>query len=364
MHLADLDPGRPNRAAALRSVVAIPHTTNLRIVVVGEANLASARAVRAFHIEAPQAASPTIDGRPAALPHRNKPDSDEATQESWTQIRENAPQPWRVLPISLQPHASRADVVELTLPDAVPAGLVLLRIGKDDNRLFTYGPDERFFLTLGEAEEAAGNFTAATDAYRRAIAANPEAAGAYDRLATVLARVPQTRTEARQAAEKAILLAPGDPERAQYLGTLAAIHEQEGDFQRGIAALERALALAARNRMLERHLARLIQAGERESPEKVLAHFLDAVAHRRHDAAARLSLESDVEHLQRTGALKDFYARAAQGAPFQRIEPAAAMRRGGEAVVRYRVVMQDGKAEERKTTLAFEKQQWKVQLHD
>jgi Flp pilus assembly protein TadD len=68
-----------------------------------------------------------------------------------------------------------------------------------------------FHSNLGYALQQAGQPGRAIAEYREALRLDPQLVSAWINLATVLARDPKTRPEARAALERARSLSPGDP---------------------------------------------------------------------------------------------------------------------------------------------------------
>ncbi|MBX9656021.1 tetratricopeptide repeat protein [bacterium] len=144
-------------------------------------------------------------------------------------------------------------------PDFVEAqdglGTVLVKLGRYDEAVQEYqdalardpGKDRRAELLRGMADAfvAKGSTEAAINALRQAVEANPDSADAANQLAWILATAssPDRRngSEAVQFAERATKneLAP-----SVFFDTLAAAYAEAGEWDKAVAAAERAIAKA------------------------------------------------------------------------------------------------------------------------
>lgn len=133
---------------------------------------------------------------------------------------------------------------------------------------------------LGNVLVESGQPGAAVDAYRAAVAAQPDASGTWNNLSGLLRRLGRL-DEAAKAAERAVAAAPDDP---HGWFTVARVRIEVGDVHAGLQAHARGVALAPRDAVgREEVLRSLTLLGHREEAAALWEEWLqeapdDAVA--------------------------------------------------------------------------------------
>jgi predicted TPR repeat methyltransferase len=125
---------------------------------------------------------------------------------------------------------------------------------------------------LGNVLVESGRPDTAVDAYRAAVAAQPEASGTWSNLSSLLRRLGRL-DEAARSAERAVAAAPGDP---HGWFTLARVRIELGDVQEGLQAHARGVALAPRDAVgREEVLRSLTLLGHREEAAALWSEWLE-----------------------------------------------------------------------------------------
>lgn len=204
--------------------------------------------------------------------------------------------------------------VGLAPTDSLVAGLLELKRG------------ERVYILRGRRAFKAGRYDAAAEAFAKAVAANPESAGARVNLGTALAflgRKDEAMTEYRAALER-------DPASGTAHHNLARLLLERGDAQGAFEHFQAALVADPRDVASMTELAALLRRSGRS--EEALEHYARAIelAPTAEDAQlrragilvdlgrfaeARTALEAAVAQLPQAGRLIHALARLLAGAP-------------------------------------------------
>ncbi len=106
-------------------------------------------------------------------------------------------------------------------------------------------------IALGNVYYQIGKEAEAIRWYRKSIEINPELLQGYQPLAILLAEKPEHGSEALQFAQKAVGLAPKNPESLDALGW---VYIQQGQFKAGIEHVQKAQQLLPRDPLVMYHL--------------------------------------------------------------------------------------------------------------
>jgi tetratricopeptide (TPR) repeat protein len=270
---------------------------------------------------------------------------------------------WKPFNMATAPHEERKNVWEASFPSPMPQGLILLRF--DDGKkgvAFLNGPDAAYFHALGKAYAKAGNFEPAREAFARAVEAEPKSPAHKNELALSLAALRADLGDARGFANDAIAAAENDQDRARYYDTLAAVYAADGDIDKALESIDRAVKLDLRNPDFHIHMAALIEKSQEVPPEQVLQRFYELLSQGEFGDAANLASRFDVERLDDAGQLKETLRYLARGAPFTRVEILSTIKHGKVARFKYALTGQDGGRRVEDIQLQFEDREWTISL--
>lgn len=269
---------------------------------------------------------------------------------------------WKPASTAAVPHEKR-DGVWMLQVDGDAAGLVLVRV--DDPRkgiAYVNGPDAAFSFALGAARFKAGKLEPAREALEVAEEAAPKAAYIKNELARVLAALKTDLSAAKSRANEAIGLAADDAERALYYDTLGEVYFVDGDVEKGIEAVDRAITLDLRNPAFHSHLTALIEKAQDQPPEAVFRRFFELLQANQLGDAADLANPFDVERLDDADQLDPALRAFVAGGPFAKVEIIETLKHGRTTRVKYALVGQDGSRRVADVMLQFDKKRWTVGL--
>ena len=269
---------------------------------------------------------------------------------------------WEAFSVASAPAEGRDNAWLLTLPKPAPRGLVILQVDRTRAVGVLNGPEVAYFFTLGKALQGAGKLEAARGAFEDAIDTDGKHAPSKNELARVLAAGKTDLGKARSLANEAISLAAGDEEKALYFDTLGEVYFVDGDVDKGMESIDRAIALDLKNPAFHTHLTALIGKAQKEPPEVILKRFYAALAAGQQADAAELSLDFDVQRLKDADQLSAVLNRINDGGPFTEVVIENEVKHGKITHFKYQLVARDGGRRTEDIKLHFQKNQWKVGL--
>lgn len=217
--------------------------------------------------------------------------------------------------ISVALEKERSDAWRLKFYDPPPTGLIPLQVDRHQVVAWLTGPGAALFSAFGTAEVEVGNFAAAEEANRKAVAVRGATAGKYG-LARALIAQKQILSNARTLVDKALAVVVNDKESTICFDTLWAVSRAEGDADKAIDVTARAIAREPKNPAFHARSAKLVVAREHAPPGPVLRHFYAALAQNDDATAEEMTFELSRKGLHERDQLEATYQRMAAAGPF------------------------------------------------